>query len=174
MCEPTTLMVGMMAISAASTAIQYMDQKQAAEGQEAIIQDGYAQEQQQTLRQYQENTSVAQENTSDRHKEQLVEEGRLKAIGAESGLQGVSNDRQVADANNQGDKDIATIFANLQRSNEQVHSGGMSKQSSANIQMAGVKRPSGLGAGLQIAGAAVNAYSAYSKPVTNSQGSNGK
>jgi hypothetical protein len=159
------MMYAMMAVSAAATVVAASEQSKAADQQTDLIQDGYEQERQQTLRQYQETTDVSQEQTSQRHREQMIEEGRLKAIGAESGLTGVSNDRIVSDANNQADQDLSTIEANRVRASEQVHSQGGSKQSAANIQMAGIKRPSALGTGLQIAGSAASIYSAGTSKV---------
>jgi hypothetical protein len=159
-------MYAAMAISAASAVVGYEDQKQSAAAQTTMIEDGYAQEQQQTLRQYQEQSAVAIQDTSERHRETLIEEGRLKAIGAESGLAGVTNDRIVAESKNQGSKDIATILSNLQRQTEQTHSQAGSKQAAANVQLASVRKPSSLGLGLQLGATAVSAYSQYKKPVT--------
>lgn len=150
---------GMLALTTASSAIQNEMQNSAADGQERMIRDGYAREAQQTQRQYQDQTAQAMEDTSQRHKEMLIEEGRLKAIGAESGLQGASNDRITQEAINNGATDVAMIEANRVRQSEMAHSQGVSRQSQAQVQLAGVKHPSSLGVGLQIAGAGWDVYS---------------
>lgn len=157
MClEPASMTA--LAIQSGATLLQYQMQKTAADGQERMIQDGYAREAQQTQRQYQDQTAQAMEDTSQRHKEMLIEEGRLKAIGAESGLQGASNDRITQEALNNGATDVAMIEANRVRQAEMAHSQGVSRQSQAQVQLAGVKRPSALGVGLQIAGAGWDLY----------------
>ena len=173
MCEPTTIAMGIMAaVSTASTLVSAQEQTKAADQQTDLIMDGYEQERQQTLRQYQDQTAVAQEDTSARHKEQLIEEGRLKAIGAESGLTGVTNDRIVQESENNADQDIATIEANRVRAAEQAHAQASARQTGANIQLTSVRRPSSLGTGLQIAGTAASTYAAFTKPVANDTSKN--
>lgn len=158
MCGLAAAAWASLAVSALSTATQYQQGKQTAADQEAMIKAGAAKDNEQMLRQYADQQAVTMEDTSQRHREAIIEEGRLKAIGAESGLQGISNDRIVADSNNQADRDIATLQANSLRAKEQIHSGGVAKQSQASAQMAGIRRPSSFGAGLQIAGAGLDAY----------------
>lgn len=168
MCLPAAYaayaMYAAMAVSTAQAVIQHQDQKASADAQEKMIRDGYALEQQQALRQYSEQQQVAQEDLGKRYSEGLVEEARLKAIGAESGLQGVTNDRIVDEANNATDRDLSMIEANRVRANEQIHSQIGAKQNQANVQAAGIRRPSAAGTGLQIAGNAFRIYSDYNKP----------
>lgn len=147
-----------MAVSAIGTAVNYQQGKQTAADQEAMIKAGAVKDNEQMLRQYADQQAVTMEDTSQRHQEALIEEGRLRAIGAESGLQGASNDRIIDEANNQAARDIATLQANALRAKEQIHSGGVAKQSQSSAQLAGIRRPSSLGAGLQIAGDVANAY----------------
>lgn len=81
-----SLLAASLAISAASSMVQYQQGKDSAAAQTKAIEDGYAKEQAATLRQYEENNAASQEEQGQRYKEHLIEEGRLKAIGAESGF----------------------------------------------------------------------------------------
>jgi hypothetical protein len=155
-----------MAVSAAAAVVQAQDQKKTANAQTKMIEDGYTRDQFATQRQYAEQQAVSQEDLGQRQREHLIEEGRLKAIGAESGLQGVTNERIVQEEANNTDKDLATIEANRVRANESAHTQATAKQSAANVQLAGIKRPSALGTGLQIAGALGSTYAAAQAPTT--------
>lgn len=162
MCEPLT--IAAMTLSALAAVTAHEEQKQSAEAQEKMIKDGYALEQQQALRQYQEQQQVSQEDLGKRYTEGLVEEARLKAIGAESGLQGATNDRIVQEAGNATDKDLAMIEANRVRGNEQIRAQMGAKRNQAEVQAVGIRRPSAMGTGLQIAGSALSIYSASQTP----------
>lgn len=163
MCEPTTLSLATLAIGAIGSVVQYEEGQKSAAKQEQIIQDGLAKDRAATSRQYEQINEVAQDDSAQRHKEYLIESARLKAIGAESGLSGYTQDRIGQEAENNAATDIATIEQNRQRQAEQAHTQGLSKSTQAGVQLAGIRRPSALGAGLQIAGTGVSAYSAYDK-----------
>jgi hypothetical protein len=153
-----------MAVSAAAAVVQAQDQKKTANAQTKMIEDGYTRDQFATQRQYTEQQAVSQEDLGQRQREHLIEEGRLQAIGAESGVTGNTNDRIMQEEKNNTDKDISTIEANRVRSNESVHTQATGKQSAANVQLAGIRRPSALGTGLQIAGSMASTYASANKP----------
>lgn len=171
MCLPAAaLAIASFAIQAASTMAQVQDQKESAARQEQMIQDGLAKDRAATARQYEEINRVAQDENAQRHKEYLIDSARLKAIGAESGLQGATQDRIEQDAENNADTDLATIEANRRAQAEQAHSQGLARATQGNAQLAGIKKPSALGAGLQIVGAGFSSYSAYDKPSATKKG----
>jgi len=152
----------MMVVSAATAIIAHEQQQKSADAQEKIIKDGYDRERNATMRQYQDQHQVAMEDQSELFRSSKHLENRLIAIGAESGLMGVSNDRLVAEAEQQSDRDAANIEANLTRGTAQANTLGLARQTQANTQLSGIRRPSALGTGLQIASGAVQSYGKYS------------
>lgn len=163
MCEATTLAAATFALAATSSYVQYEDGKKSAAAQQQMIEDGLAKEKAATSRLYEEIAQVSQDDSQQRHKEYLIESARLRAIGAESGLFGATQDRIEQEAQNNADTDISTIEANRQRQTEQAHTQGLSRASQAGVQLSGIRRPSSLGAGLQIAGAGVETYGKYKR-----------
>lgn len=149
------------AISAVSTIMQYQEQQSAADTQTKMIQDGLAKDRAATQRQYEEINKVAQDDSAQRHKEFLIDQARIKAIGAESGLSGTTQGRIEDEVANDAQTDLSTIEANRQRQAESAHTQGLAKSTQAGIQLSGIRRPTALGTGLQIVGAGASAYSAY-------------
>lgn len=161
MCGPAAAAAAMFAISAVQTVVQHQEQKAAAEAQEKMIQDGLAKDRAATMRQYEEINKVAMDDSAQRHKEYLIDQARIKAIGAESGLSGTTQGRIEDEVENDAQTDLSTIEANRQRQAESAHTQGLAKSTQAGIQLSGIRKPSSLGAGLQIVGAGASAYSAY-------------
>lgn len=152
MCEPTTATYAMMAIAAASATASYVQADQNAKKQTAMIEDGYEKERRAILQQYEQINQTAQQEQSERHKEMLLDHARLIAVAGESGLAGATDGRIQAEAANNAAQDMATIESNRQRQIEGAHTQGGARQSQAGAQLAGIRRPSALGTGLQIAG----------------------
>lgn len=152
MCEPTTATYAMMAIAAASAATSYYQTDQNAKNQKAMVEDGYEKERRAILQQYEQINQTAQQDQSERHKEYLQENARIMTVAAEAGLGGATDGRIQAEASNNAAQDMATIESNRQRQIEGAHTQGGARQSQAAAQLAGIRRPSALGTGLQIAG----------------------
>jgi hypothetical protein len=163
MCEPTTLAYAGLALSAVATGVGYVEQQNSANRQEAAINDAAAKDRAATQRMYQQINESAQDEQAQRHTEYLIDAARIKAIQGESGLSGASYDRQDQEAANNATSDMATIEKNRGWKAENAASGSQARGTQAAIQLAGVRRPSGLGAGLQIAGNGVSAYQQYRK-----------
>lgn len=161
MCGPAAIAAASFAFSAVSTIAQYEDQKAAAKAQADMINHGNQLEQAALSRQYEEIQAVSKDDQAQRYKDYLVESARLKTIGAESGLYGATQDRVEQESQNNATTDMATIEANRQRQVESAHTGGVSRANQASVQLAGIRKPSALGAGLQIAGSAASTYLAY-------------
>lgn len=147
-----------LAITVGSALITHSMQETAANTQEAMVRQGYDLERTQTQRQYADINQQSQQDKSERYRQHVIDQGHIRAVAAESGLAGVSQERIDAEESNNAATDIATIEANRVRQVEQAHSQGVSKMSQANIQLAGIKRPSVIGTGLQIAGSAAGAW----------------
>lgn len=160
------LMIASMVLTAASTAASMDEQRKSSNRQADAIKEGLEKEQIQTRQVQEQNNEALMEAQSQRHAEYLAERGRLQVVGAESGLQGAT-DRSMDLTKTAEDYDIATLQANTLKANEQARASGTAKESQANMQMAGLRRPSALGAGLQIAAQGASMAASYYKPQTS-------
>lgn len=165
MCEPTTLMAAGLAISALSAGVTYKQTSDAAKVQTESIRQSAEMQNIQTAQTYDQQNQQAMEQTSQRHQEWLRDLGRLRAVGAESGLTGATDQRIQNEAETQAQNDIATIEANRLKSNLNTATTGVAQGRQANAALKSIKQPSLVGTGLQIAGAATSAYSDYKKTV---------
>ncbi len=166
MCDGFSEVAAVLAIvsSVAGTVVATQEQKKAANRQEQTIQDGLAKDRAATARQYEQIQASAQDDQAQRHTEYLIDQARIRAIAGESGLSGYTTDRIEQENANNADTDMATLERNRQRQAEMAHTQGLASTTKGSIQLSGVRRPSELGAGLQIASSAASAYSAFSKP----------
>lgn len=152
MCEPT-LMLGLSIVSTLATLADTAQQANANE--DALIAD--ANNQVEAIGEQQEQISKkAIDEKQDRSQQAAIERGRLRAIQAESGLIGNTQDRIIGESYFNESTDIASIEANRQneidQSNRQLK--GVTTRAQSNLNA--VKQPSYLGAGLQIGGAVAN------------------
>lgn len=147
MCEPTTV------LTIASTAFSFVQQAQQASQNDAAIEAaynnsliGYAQQQKQI-------NAAATDEMSDRAREALIERGRLRVAAAESGVTGNSTDQLERQSLFDEGFDMARIEGNRKNAQAQAYQDAKAGQAGAQSRVASVKRPSLIGAGLQIAGA---------------------
>lgn len=106
------------------------------------------------------------------HTDYLIDAARIQAMQGESGLQGASQDRVSAEADNNYATDAATLEINRQRQMTSARTQGVAQQSRANVQLAGIKYPSNVGTALQIAGNVASLYKPGpgDAPITKPQG----
>lgn len=159
MCEPATIALVGLAISTAATAYSYTEQKSAAKDQRNAARDQYGREQVALDAQAAENRSAAQGAMSERHRQALIERGRIRAAAGESGL--YDNGRIEAESYFNEGSDIASITNNESSAQAQV---GRNREASRGSMQSGLNQsrgPSLVGAGLQIAGAGVNSAATY-------------
>lgn len=105
MCEPTTLVIASMALTAASAGYGMYTQRQQAKYNEA-----YARKAQQEQSDQIHSKRSAEAN--DRIRKARAERSRLRAISAESGLSGVSIDSVLNNVDFQAGTDVARIGMN--------------------------------------------------------------
>jgi murein DD-endopeptidase MepM/ murein hydrolase activator NlpD len=153
MCEPTVLL-GLSIVSTLATLADTAQQANANE--DALIAD--ANNQVEAIGEQQDQISKkAIDEKQDRSQQAAMERGRLRAIQAESGLIGNTQDRIIGESYFNESTDIASIEANrkneIAQSNRQLQGVTTSTQSKLNS----IKQPNYLGAGLQI-GTAVFGY----------------
>lgn len=157
MCEPTTLMAIGLAISAASAGVSYKQGQNAAKTQEESIQRSAEMQNIQTAQGYEQQSQAAMEQSSQRHQDWLRDLGRLRTVGAESGLVGNNEQRLENETTMQAQNDLATVEANRMKGTLNAGSEAAAGSLRASAQLTRVRRPSLVGTGLQIAGTATDA-----------------
>jgi len=151
MCDPTT---AMLAISAVSDGASYISGTQTAERQADASNKATALSyEQNNVRQQQINEQSALDK-SERTKQGQLERAKLATIAGESGALGLSSDRLLADSFMQEGTDIASLEKN--RLNNQTQTNYSNRQAQAsgqsNNNQAAANAPSLLQTGLQIGG----------------------
>ncbi len=170
MCEPVSIVMAVVAIVGAVGG--HMAQTSAANKQEQAVQDGIAADRAATAEQYKQINKAAMDDQAGLHTSYLIDSARIQAISAESGLQGNTQDRIVGEAENNSSSDMATLERNRTNQQNQARTQSAAQMNKANLQLAGIKRPSNVGTALQIGGAVASAYKPApgDLPVTKPQG----
>lgn len=169
MCYPLLIMAG---ISIATAVMSAKQQKDSAAKQEQAIQDGLAKDREATAEQYKQIQKTSMDDQAKLHTDYLIDAARIQAMQGEAGLQGASQDRVTQEAENNYNTDAATLEINRQRQMTGAKTQGVSQQSRAGVQLAGIKHPSNVGTALQIAGSVASQYKPGpgDVPVTKPQG----
>ena|SRR6185437_13884103 len=161
MCDPITIAGMSMVVGVASAATSFVQQGQQAKANDKAIKENYAQRTEALKLQYDQTNKQAADEMSVRAREAMIEQARLRVIGGESGLSGGSNDRIENESQFNLGTDIAAIESNRQNSLRQLGEDGKSLRAGSQTQISQVKRPSLIGTGLQIAGAATDAATTH-------------
>lgn len=130
-----------------------MESDKAANRQEKAIQDGLARDREATAEQYRQIQKSAMDEQAQLHTNYLIDSARIAAMQGESGMQGASQDRVQAEAENTYATDAATLENNRQWQAKQAQTQGIAGQSRAQVQLQGIQRKSNAATALQIAGA---------------------
>ncbi|HUF73738.1 MAG TPA: hypothetical protein VMR74_12655 [Gammaproteobacteria bacterium] len=142
MCEPVSLSTALMVAS--STAAVYGQYQQAGAQTDALAL--------QRQHQQEEIQAQADERAGERVKQARAERARLRVAAGEAGVSGISFEDQLYDTYLQEDLDLGILAKDSRfadRASDARYRSGL----------AGVNRPSVLGAGLQIAGAGYAGHS---------------
>jgi len=148
----------MAALQIGQTLYQANQQNKLADRQEQAINQNQILANAQVSQQYDQQNREAMNQQSQRYQEYLVDMGRLRAAGAESGLFGNTNERLADVTTNKAEQDMATIESNRQAATQNTNYQGQSSYRKSQGQLANIQRPTIIGTGLQIAGAVTNAY----------------
>lgn len=149
MCSP------MLAITAASAVMGYVQQSQMASAQTSAINASVQAQNDATARQYQQTQEQAAQDVSERAKEAMVERARLRVFAGESGLSGASVDRLGNISRMNEGTDLTTIESNRKNTLEQLHLEARGASAKAQSSLNSITQPNLIGSGLQIAGAYV-------------------
>ncbi len=143
MCEPTTIMVG---LSIASAAVSVYSQQQTAKAQTAAIK-------QQQEHEREEAHETAEEQLGQRIRAQREQRARARVAAGESGALGASFAAMMNQSLQDQDMDAALVAKQSAFTQRGI-------DDRANTALAGIRSPSALEAGLQIASAGMQGYSA--------------
>lgn len=156
MCEPAT--IATLVITAVSAVASYSQAQKQAEKQEQAVRDGYTVQMEGVTQQYEQNADRASSEMSQRAREARIESARLHVLGAESGLNGNTQDRIYRESDFNLGSDIASIEGNRRRIDEQTEQEAKGIAAGAASKINTLPRPSIIGTGLQIAGGFAGAY----------------
>lgn len=143
MCEPTTIMVG---LSIASAAVSVYSQQQTAKAQTASIK-------QQQEHEREEAYQSAEEQLGQRIRQQREARARARVAAGESGALGASFAAMINQSLMDQDMDAALVAKQSAFTQRGI-------DDRANTALAGIRSPSALEAGLQIATAGMQGYNA--------------
>lgn len=151
MCDPVSATLAVL-----STAFTYQSQAAAAKQQEQALKDMYEMQTEALMDRYKQINQNATDEMSERAQEARVEQARLKTIAGESGLGGTSQDLIMRESEFKAGSDLAQIEGNRQNAIKQAKREGDMNRLEVKSQSAAIRRPSLIGAGLQIATAGVD------------------
>lgn len=144
MCEPVSIMTALAVTSAAAGIVS---QVKSAKAQEAAIREQLAEN-------LEQNTDKAASEINERMREARREQGRIKVAAGEAGLQLTGSiDTLLRDSLMQSNLAETAIIDNRDRANDGAYR-------EAKSMMSQVESPTVLGAGLQLATAGMQGYSA--------------
>lgn len=167
MCDPVSITMAGIAIVGAVAG--KMESDKMANRQEKAIQDGLARDREATAEQYKQIQKTSMDEQAQLHTSYLIDSARIAAIQGESGMQGASQDRIQAEAENTYATDAATLENNRQWQAKHAQTQGVAGQSRAQVQLSGIQRQSNVGTALQIAGGVTAAYGNNQKVVAADQ-----
>lgn len=160
MCNPALVVAG---LQIGSAVVGYRAQREQARAMNAAIAENEAAQNAALAEQAEQSRKKSVDEMSERAREAMIARGRLRAIGAESGISGVTQDRLESEISFNEGVDIATLESNRLATERQIARQRDVVRADANRQRAGVRSPSLLGTGLQIAGAGAQ-YAARTPP----------
>lgn len=167
MCDPVSITMGVIAVVGAVAG--KMESDKMASRQEKIIQDGLARDREATAEQYRQIQKTSMDEQAQLHTNYLIDSARISAMQGESGMQGASHNRVLAEAENNAATDAATLENNRQWQAKQAQTQGVASASRAQTQLSGIQRQSSVGTALQIAGGVTGAYGNNQKVVAAAQ-----
>lgn len=168
MCNPALVVVGLQIAAAAA---QYAQQADQANKQEKAIKEAADQNQEQLQEQRRQITQQEANNLFDVRRMQAREEAAVRTASGESGTGGLSLAAIINDTAMQAGFESSRIQVDAENARKQntLEAKGVGVRAKGDINS--IARPSAIGLGLQIAGAAAGGYanaSALDSKITNS------
>lgn len=149
----------MVAIAAAQAGAGYLQQSAQVKSRDKANRANFDQQMETFGVQQEQVNKNSTDQMSQRAREAQIESARLRAVNGESGLAGSSNDRVLNESRFNFGTDIASIESNRSAQQKQLIQEAKSIRAGTQTAMSQIQRPSLIGTGLQIAGAAVSSAS---------------
>lgn len=157
MCEPTTLTLVSLGISAASAVAAHQQQSGQAKNQQAAIEREARLQQADLVRQRDQQFDAANAEMNEHARQAMQEMAMFDVVAGEyGGGNSVDRARTVGDVQN--GEQLATISHNASIASGESSFRSLSVREQALSRIGAIQRPSNLGTALQIGSAAVNAY----------------
>lgn len=164
MCEPTTAMLAITAITAGAS---YVAADKQADAQEAAIEASQQATELANAAQIEELNGSTMDEKSDLAREAMVRRGQLRVATGESGVGGLVVDSLMQDVDAQTGRAISRVEENRLRGIEQIRRGAASSAANNQSRMSAINRPSWLQTGAQVAGQGLSIYAA--NPIAKNQ-----
>lgn len=168
MCEPTTIAMAALAMSAGSSIVGYQAQSNQAKVQNAVYQQNKANSYEAMRNQYlgiqnrqAQEIEAASQAIQQRSVQSMQDQARANVASGEAGVTGFSIDRIMQDIGANVSRDISTIERNRDWTMTQLSEEAKGIAASTQSRINGVSQgtsPSPWALGFQLGGAAVNAY----------------
>lgn len=149
MCGPVAIMV---ALTAASTAMNVYGQNQTAEAQADSIEDQARLQNEALEKQYEQMRQQGTDKVSEVAKQAMIEQARMRVSAGESGIAGSSVDSIMGESMFNAAEAVSGIQKNVRNGKDQSELEGRGMYAANKSKANSIKQPDWIGAGLQIAG----------------------
>lgn len=166
MCEPTSIMVGLTALS---TVLAVKGQQEMAKQQEDSIEESARLSNETTQKQYNQIQEQNTDEVSQVARAAMVEQARMRVAAGEAGIAGNTVDAAMGNSEFNAAEAIAGIGKNTRNNLSQSYLNARAGDAQYKSQMNSIKQPDWVGAGLQIAGSVAGNYNSMKAGWTGSQ-----
>lgn len=166
MCEPTTIALASLALSAATTAAAYVQADENADRQQESLDKAEALNQMDLARQRDQEAQAGAQQMNEAARQAKQDMSLFDAYAGEYGG-GVSVTRGRAAQGIQSSEKLATINQNIKTGLSENGFASAASVQQTNSRLAAIQRPSALGSTLQIGAQGLGAYANYKEKVAN-------
>lgn len=160
MCEPTTIALVSLALTAAAGAATYVQAEENADKQQEQLDKAENLNQMDLARQRDQQAQAGAQQMNEAGRQAVKDGALFDAITGEFGG-GVSVDRAGAGQGIQNSEKLATINQNVKAGMSENGFASMASVQQTNSRLAAIQRPSAIGTALQIGAQATSTYSSY-------------
>lgn len=171
MCEPTTIMIG---LSALSTGLAVVGQLENANAQADSLEDSARLQNEALEQQYDQMQKQGTEEVSQVARQAMVEQARMRVAAGESGIAGNTVDGIFGNAEFNAAEAVSGIQRNVRNTKDQSALEGKGMYAASKSKANSIKQPDWIGAGLQIGGQVAGKWgdlkAEWTKPATGGSG----
>lgn len=149
MCEPTTIMIGLSALSAG---MGIYGQMETANAQADSLEDSARLQNEALEKQYEQQQKQGTEEVSQVARQAMIEQARMRVAAGESGIAGATVDSLMGNSAFNAAEAVSGIQRNVRNTKDQSVLEGKGMYAANKSKANSIKQPDWIGAGLQIGG----------------------